>query len=57
VRKHPVSIALSNRILQRIDQEAQKQKRSRSDWVEKHFEDHFYSYSERLEEEIALKLG
>ena len=34
MRKHPVSIALSNRILQEIDQEASRQKRSRSEWVE-----------------------
>jgi hypothetical protein len=41
MRKHPVSIALSNSILQKIDKEATKQKRSRSDWVELHFEDVF----------------
>jgi hypothetical protein len=38
MRKHPVSIALSNNILRKIDQEASKQKRSRSEWVEMHFE-------------------
>jgi metal-responsive CopG/Arc/MetJ family transcriptional regulator len=38
MRKHPVSIALSNRILQKIDQEATRQKRSRSEYVELHFE-------------------
>jgi metal-responsive CopG/Arc/MetJ family transcriptional regulator len=43
VRKHPVSIALSNQILQLIDQEAAKQKRSRSEWLEVHFEDFFSS--------------
>jgi metal-responsive CopG/Arc/MetJ family transcriptional regulator len=43
MRKHPVSIALSNRVLQRIDQEAIKQKRSRSEFVELHFENVFFS--------------
>jgi hypothetical protein len=42
MRKHPVSIALSNRILQKIDQEATDQKRSRSEWVELHFETLFF---------------
>jgi hypothetical protein len=28
VRKHPISIALSNRVLEKIDKEASKQKRS-----------------------------
>jgi hypothetical protein len=41
VRKHPVSIALSNRILEKIDKEASKQKRSRSEFVELFFEDIF----------------
>ena len=41
MRKHPVSIALSNRVLDKIDKEASKQKRSRSDWMELHFEDVF----------------
>jgi metal-responsive CopG/Arc/MetJ family transcriptional regulator len=38
VQKHPVSIALSNRILEKIDKEALKQKRSRSEFIEVHFE-------------------
>ncbi len=38
MRKHPVSIALSKQILEKIDHEANKQKRSRSEWVELHFE-------------------
>jgi hypothetical protein len=42
MRTHLVSIALSNRILQRIDQEAALQKRSRSDYVELFFENKFY---------------
>jgi metal-responsive CopG/Arc/MetJ family transcriptional regulator len=33
-----VSIAISNRILQKIDREASKQKRSRSEYVKLHFE-------------------
>lgn len=37
-RKRPIRIALSNRILQKIDQEATMQKRSRSEWVELRFE-------------------
>ncbi|MCW4004595.1 MAG: hypothetical protein NWE95_11865 [Candidatus Bathyarchaeota archaeon] len=43
MRKHPVSIALSNRILQKIDQEATRQKRSRSEWIELHFEALFFT--------------
>jgi len=39
MRKHPVNIAPSNRILQRIDQEITRQKRSRSEYVELHFEE------------------
>jgi len=54
MRKHPVSIALSNRILQRIDQEALKQKRSRSEWVELHFEILFFKLEEP-EKEIIIK--
>ena len=42
MRKHPVSIALSNRVLEKIDKEASKQKRSRSEWVELHFENMFF---------------
>jgi metal-responsive CopG/Arc/MetJ family transcriptional regulator len=43
VRKHPVSIALSNRVLEKIDKEASKQKRSRSEYVELHFETIFFA--------------
>jgi metal-responsive CopG/Arc/MetJ family transcriptional regulator len=46
MRKHPVSIALSNHILQKIDQEASRQKRSRSEWVEMHFETLFFTLPE-----------
>ena len=35
-------IALSNRILQKIDQEASRQKRARSEWIELHFEALFF---------------
>jgi metal-responsive CopG/Arc/MetJ family transcriptional regulator len=46
MRKHPVSIALSKRVLQKIDQEATKQRRSRSEYVEIHFETLFFRQSE-----------
>ena len=46
MRKHPVSIALSNSILQRIDQEAKKQRRSRSEYVELFFEDALFALPE-----------
>jgi hypothetical protein len=39
MRKHPKSIALSNRLLQKIVQEATRQKRSRSEYIELFFED------------------
>jgi len=42
VRKHPVSIALSNRVLEKIDKEALRQKRSRSEYIELHFETLFF---------------
>jgi len=35
--------SLSNRILQKIDKEALKQKRSRSEFVELHFESIFFA--------------
>ncbi len=38
MRKHPVSIALSNDIVRQINQEALKDKRIRSDWLQMHFE-------------------
>lgn len=34
MRKHPISTALSNSVLEKIDKEASKQKRSRSEYVE-----------------------
>jgi len=46
MKKHPVSIALSNRILQKIDQEATRQKRSRSEYVELLFENIFFKKPE-----------
>jgi hypothetical protein len=55
MRRRPVSFNISPRILNRIAEEAKKDRRSRSDWVEKHFEDLFYS--EKFGEEIAVKLG
>jgi hypothetical protein len=42
VRKHPVSIDFSNRVLDKIDQEASRQKRLRSEYVEIHFEALFF---------------
>jgi metal-responsive CopG/Arc/MetJ family transcriptional regulator len=55
MRKLPVSIAFSRRILDRIDQEAKKQKRSRSEYIELHFEDLFFK--EEKPAEIPIKLG
>jgi hypothetical protein len=46
MKKHPVSIALSNRILQKIDQEAKKQDRTRSNYVELFFEKALFNQSE-----------
>ena len=43
MHKHPVSIALSNRVLEKKDREASKQKRSRSEYVELHFETLFFA--------------
>jgi hypothetical protein len=43
VRKPPVSIALSNRLLEKIAKEASKQRRSRSEFVELHFETLFFA--------------
>jgi hypothetical protein len=45
MRKYPVSIALSNRVLEKIDNEASKQTRSRSEYVELHFETIFFPES------------
>jgi hypothetical protein len=55
MRKVPVSIGFTPRLLARIDQEARAQKRSRSEWLELHFEE-FFKLNEK-EEEIALKFG
>ncbi len=46
MRKHPVSIALSNPVLEKIDKEASKEKRSRSEFVELHFETLFFAKQE-----------
>jgi hypothetical protein len=43
VRKHPVSIALSNQVLEKIDKEASKEKRSRSEYIELHFDTLFFA--------------
>jgi hypothetical protein len=55
MRKHLLSIALSNRILQKIDQEATKQKKSRSEQVELHFETLFLNLPE-TEKELTIKI-
>ena len=55
MRKHPVSIALSNRILQKIDQEATKQKRSRSEYVELHFETLFFAINPTEKERVITQ--
>ncbi len=41
-RKIPVSVSLSNRIIQQIDQEATRQRRTRSEYIELHFETYFF---------------
>ena len=41
-RKIPICISLSNRIIQLIDQEARREKRSRSEYIELHFENYFF---------------
>jgi hypothetical protein len=46
VKATPVSIALSNLGLEKIDKEASKQKRSRSEYVELHFENIFFDKQE-----------
>ncbi len=40
--KRSVSIYFSPRILKRLDEEAAKDKRSRSEWMELHFENLFF---------------
>jgi hypothetical protein len=55
MRKRPVSIAFSERILRRIDQEALRQKRSRSEYLELHFEELFFKPEQPIE--IAIKTG
>ena len=47
MHKHPVNIALSNPVLEKIDKEASKQKRSRSEYVELHFETIFFQNLEK----------
>jgi metal-responsive CopG/Arc/MetJ family transcriptional regulator len=55
MRKRPVSINFSKRILDRIDQEAKANKRSRSEWLELHFEELFFKPEQPVE--IATKTG
>jgi DNA-binding NtrC family response regulator len=42
MRKIPVSISLSSSIIQQIDQEATRQRRTRSEYIELHFETYFF---------------
>jgi hypothetical protein len=55
IPKLPVSIALSNRVLEKIDKEASKQKKSRSEYVELHFETLFFNKGE-LEKGLIQEL-
>jgi len=55
MRRRPVSFNISPRILNRITEEAKKERRSRSDWVEKHFENLFFKTEPPFE--IAIKTG
>jgi len=41
-RKIPISISLSTRIIQQLDQEATRQRRTRSEYIELHFETYFF---------------
>ena len=41
MRKIPISISLSTHIIQQIDQEATRQRRTRSEYIELHFEAYF----------------
>jgi metal-responsive CopG/Arc/MetJ family transcriptional regulator len=56
MRKHPVSIALSNSVLEKIDKEATRQKRSRSEYVELFFEDALFAPS-NLDRQTCSPLG
>jgi hypothetical protein len=44
--KAPVNITLYNRVLEKIDKEASKQKSSSSEYVELHFENVFFEKKE-----------
>ena len=54
MRARPVSVYISPRVLNRIDQEAKRERRSRSDWIETHFEKLFFKEEQA---EIAIKIG
>jgi hypothetical protein len=53
MRKRPVSVAFSDRVLRRIDQEAKALKRSRSEYLELHFEELFFKEKQPIE--IAIR--
>jgi metal-responsive CopG/Arc/MetJ family transcriptional regulator len=55
MQKRPVSINFSKRVLDRIDKEARARKRSRSEYVDMHFEELFFKEEQPLE--IAIKTG
>jgi hypothetical protein len=44
--RNPASIILSNRVLEKIDKKASKDKRSRSEYVKLHFETLFFAKQE-----------
>ena len=54
MRARSVSVYISPRVLNRIDQEAKRERRSRSDWIETHFEKLFFKEEQA---EIAIKIG
>jgi hypothetical protein len=54
MREHPLSIAFSNRISQKIDREVSRQNRSRSEGVELTFETLFFE-NLKTESRIATK--
>jgi metal-responsive CopG/Arc/MetJ family transcriptional regulator len=55
MQARPVSVYISPRALNRIDQEAKRERRSRSDWIETLFETLFFKEEEP--KEIAIKIG
>jgi len=54
--KRSVSIYFSQKVLKKLDEEATKDKRSRSAWLEKHLEEVLFK-SQPKETEFAIKTG